>query len=90
MGAAEAYSRDWGCPPAFPGEADPGYSSNGPNRRKDIPDATLFVPGRQIPLLLFKEIRDLYEVRAILEGGAVKLAAQKIDLKKLEDFEQVI
>jgi DNA-binding GntR family transcriptional regulator len=41
-----------------------------------------------IPTL--KEIKDLYELRAILEGGAVKLAAQKIDLRRLEDFEKRI
>ncbi len=34
-----------------------------------------------------KEIKDLYELRAILESGAVKLAAPRIDLVKLEGFE---
>ena len=46
--------------------------------------------GYFLNLPTIKEIRDLYEVRAILERGAVKLAAQKIDLKRLEDFEKRI
>jgi DNA-binding GntR family transcriptional regulator len=33
-------------------------------------------------------IKDLYETRAFLEGGAAKLAAQRIDLVKLEKFEK--
>lgn len=35
-----------------------------------------------------KEIKDIYEVRAILEGGAAKIASQRIDLNKLENFEK--
>jgi DNA-binding GntR family transcriptional regulator len=35
-----------------------------------------------------KEIKDLYELRAILEGAAVKLATQKVDFAQLENFEK--
>lgn len=35
-----------------------------------------------------KEIRDVYEVRTILEGGAVKLAGPRMDPQKLEDFQE--
>jgi DNA-binding GntR family transcriptional regulator len=35
-----------------------------------------------------KEIKDLYEVRTIMECGAIRLAAPKIDLHKLEYFEK--
>jgi DNA-binding GntR family transcriptional regulator len=35
-----------------------------------------------------KEIKDLYELRAILEGAAVKLATQRIDPGELEKFEE--
>lgn len=34
-----------------------------------------------------KEIKDLYELRTIMECGAIKLAAPKVDLQKLENFE---
>lgn len=46
--------------------------------------------GYFLNLPTIKEIKDLYEVRAILEVGAGKLAAQKIDLGKLEEFEKRI
>lgn len=39
-----------------------------------------------IPTL--KEIKELYEIRLLLEGGATKLAAPKIDLAYLENFEK--
>jgi DNA-binding GntR family transcriptional regulator len=35
-----------------------------------------------------KEIKDIYEVRMMLEGGAVKSAAENIDLDRLEYFEK--
>jgi len=35
-----------------------------------------------------KEIKDLYEIRVFLEGGAAKLAAKEIDLDYLENFEK--
>jgi len=44
--------------------------------------------GYFLNLPTLKEIKDLYEVRAVLEAGAVKLAAPKIDLRKLEHFEK--
>ncbi len=37
-----------------------------------------------------QEIKDLYEVRILLEGGAVKLAAPKVDVQRLEQFEKQI
>jgi DNA-binding GntR family transcriptional regulator len=36
-----------------------------------------------------KEMKDLYEVRTILEVGAIKLAALRVDLIKLENFEKL-
>jgi DNA-binding GntR family transcriptional regulator len=35
-----------------------------------------------------KEIKDLYEVRAILEGAAARLAARYLDPARLDDFEK--
>lgn len=35
-----------------------------------------------------KEIKDIYEVRMMLEGGAVKSAAENIDVSRLEHFEK--
>ncbi|MDI7261577.1 MAG: GntR family transcriptional regulator [Thermodesulfobacteriota bacterium] len=37
-----------------------------------------------------KEIKDLYEVRAILELAAVKLAIQRLDPNEIEEFEKKI
>jgi DNA-binding GntR family transcriptional regulator len=39
-----------------------------------------------IPTL--KEIKDIYEVRILLEGGAAKMAASKVDLRDVESFER--
>lgn len=35
-----------------------------------------------------KEIKDLYEIRMVLEGGAAKSTARNIDLDRLEYFEK--
>jgi DNA-binding GntR family transcriptional regulator len=44
--------------------------------------------GYFINLPTMKEIKDMYEIRMLLEGGAARLAAKKIDFEKLEYFKK--
>jgi DNA-binding GntR family transcriptional regulator len=44
--------------------------------------------GHFINIPTINQVKNIYEIRAILEGGAAKLAASKIDLNMLREFEK--